>query len=40
MGDDKCTEQDRYSLEHLNPAQQVLESLAYTYDANGNRISM
>jgi RHS repeat-associated protein len=25
---------------HLNPAQQVLESLTYTYDANGNRISM
>jgi RHS repeat-associated protein len=28
------------NLEHLNPAQQVLESLTYTYDANGNRISM
>jgi RHS repeat-associated protein len=28
------------NLEHLNPAQQVLESLAYIYDANGNRTSM
>jgi RHS repeat-associated protein len=28
------------NLEHLNPAQQVLESFTYTYDANGNRISM
>ncbi|MEW6584404.1 MAG: RHS repeat-associated core domain-containing protein [Nitrospirota bacterium] len=28
------------NLEHLNPAQQVLESLTYAYDANGNRISM
>jgi YD repeat-containing protein len=28
------------NLEHLNPAQQVIESLTYTYDANGNRISM
>ncbi|MEW6584409.1 MAG: RHS repeat-associated core domain-containing protein [Nitrospirota bacterium] len=28
------------NLEHLNPDQQVLESLTYTYDANGNRISM
>ncbi len=28
------------NLEHLDPAQQVLESLTYGYDANGNRISM
>jgi len=28
------------NLENLNPVNQVLESLAYTYDANGNRTSM
>lgn len=28
------------NLEHLNPLNQVLESIGYTYDANGNRISM
>ncbi len=28
------------NIEHLNPAQQVLESLSYGYDANGNRINM
>jgi YD repeat-containing protein len=27
-------------LEHLDPAQQALEFLTYTYDATGNRISM
>ncbi len=28
------------NLQHLNPVNQVLESLGYTYDANGNRTSM
>ena len=28
------------NLEHKNPVNQILESLTYTYDANGNRISM
>jgi RHS repeat-associated protein len=28
------------NLEHLNPAQAILESLSYTYDPNGNRTSM
>ena len=28
------------TLNHLNPGNQVLESLTYTYDANGNRTSM
>jgi RHS repeat-associated protein len=28
------------NLEHLNPAQQILESLTYAYDPNGNRTSM
>ncbi len=28
------------NLDHLNPMNQVLESLSYTYDANGNRTSM
>jgi len=28
------------SLQHLNPLNAVLESLGYTYDANGNRIGM
>jgi YD repeat-containing protein len=28
------------NLEHLNPLNQILESLNYTYDANGNRTSM
>ena len=27
-------------LQHVNPLNSVLESLGYTYDANGNRISM
>ena len=27
-------------IEHLHPAQQVLESIAYTYDLNGNRTNM
>ena len=28
------------NLQHLGPANQALESLIYTYDAMGNRISM
>ncbi|HAM50579.1 MAG TPA: hypothetical protein DCP92_07725 [Nitrospiraceae bacterium] len=28
------------NLQHLGPLTQVLESLSYTYDANGNRLSM
>ena len=28
------------NLEHLNPMHQILESLSYTYDEDGNRISM
>jgi RHS repeat-associated protein len=28
------------NLEHLNPLNQILESIGYTYDANGNRTNM
>ena len=28
------------NLQHLNPLNQILESLTYTYDPNGNRMSM